>query len=184
MKINNSKNKKKIVVTTSVVLVLILAGIGYVFANNVFNTNPQSGPTTNLNPATDEEKKEGDSTKSSTIESEDTSSESTKNEDSTNQPSTPSTVSVQTSASAQNGTTYQLRYLIEAVVNDATCTLTLKNGSTMVTKTSKTQALAQSSTCQGFDISTSELRPGTWEASLVVNGNNLTGSTSSTIRVQ
>ena len=183
-KIKDNKNKKTAAIVIVVILLALIAGTAYAINQGFFNKSSNSGPTTNLNPASEEEKKEGENTKSSSVESEDTSTESTKNTDSPSQPSTPSTLSVQTSASAQNGTTYQLRYLIESVLNDATCTLTLKKGSQVVTKTSKTQALAQSSTCQGFDISTSEIGAGTWEATLVVTGQNVTGSTNSTIRVQ
>lgn len=183
-KVKNNKSKKTTLIVVSIILLVLISGAVYAASQGFFNQKSNSGPTTNLNPATEEEKKEGDNTKSTTVESEDTSSGSTKNEDPSNQTPPPSNVSVQTSASGQNGSTYQLRYLIESVVNDATCTLTLKKGSAVVTKTSKTQALPQSSTCQGFDIPTTELSPGTWEMTLIVTGENITGSTSSTIRVQ
>lgn len=183
-KVKNNKNKKTTLVVVSLILLVIISGVVYATSQGFFNQKSNSKATINLGPATDEEKKEGNNTKSSTVNPEDASSGSTKNTDPHSQPPTPSTVSVQTSVSSQNGTTYQLRYLIESVLNGATCTLTLKNGSIVVTKTSKTQALPQSSTCQGFDIPTSELNPGTWEMTLVVAGENVTGSTSSTIKVQ
>ena len=187
MRNKNRINQKRIVYAILAVILLVACGIGiyhYFDQNNKGSGNRQSQSNTSLKPATDEEKNAGSQAKSSTMNTTDTSSNSSKNSN----PSTPtqstSSVDVQTTASSQNGTTYQLRYLISAVTNDTTCTLTLSNGQTTVTKTAKTQALAQSSTCQGFDIPTSELSPGTWQTTMTVSGGGITGTTASTIKVQ
>lgn len=185
MKIKTQKNSnKKIIVWLIIILLLIGIGVSaYVYYHQSHRGSDSQSNGVNLKPATKEQKDAGDQSKSSTVNT-DSSSNSSKSTGT--QPSDPSSsnVNVQTSASAQNGATYQLRYLISSVENDATCTLTLTKGSSTVTKTAKTQALAQSSTCQGFDIPTSELSPGTWQAVMVVSGNNINGSASSTIQVQ
>ena len=180
MKVKN-KNNKKLVFSILSFALLLAAGV---FAFYHF-TNPDSngfGPKTDLNSATDEQKKDGDKTKSDTINNTDGKPSQGGNANET--PADPSIITVQTTASAQNGSTYQLRYLLESVLSSGECSLILTNGSQTVTKTSKIQALAQSSTCQGFDIPTSELSPGAWEVTMSVSGDGKTGSTSSTIRVQ
>lgn len=180
MKIDTQKKRsKKTYVIVSLAIILIASALG-VYAYYHYNSNKQkSSGTIDLSPATGEQKDAGEQAKSSSINDPKTNPDATSSD-------TPSStnVNVQTTASAQNGTTYQLRYLIDSVDNAATCTLTLKNGSSTVTKTAGTQALAQSSTCQGFDIPTSELSVGTWQVTLVVSGGNISGTTSSTIQVQ
>lgn len=187
MKIKNNNNQNKKILVTLAVALLIVGGVGafyYVTHNRDGTENKSIKSGTNLNPATNGEKDAGNQAKSSTTENKDTSTNSSKG--SGQEPTSPnsSTVNVQTTASAQNGTTYQLRYLINSVSNDALCTLVLTKGPATVTKTAKVQALAQSSTCQGFDIPTSELSPGLWQAAMTVSGGNISGSAKSTITVQ
>lgn len=187
MKIENKKNHKKKIFIILVLILLVAAGVGAYYYFNQNHTSIDTKPSrssTSLEPATDEQKDAGDQSKSTTVNPDDTSSNSVKNSNPDTPPSNSSTVNVQTTAGAQNGTTYQLRYLIETVANDAVCTLTLTNGSRTVTKTAKTQALAQSSTCQGFNIATSELSPGSWQATMTVSGGGVSGSATSTIKVQ
>ena len=188
MRINNSsnQNKKRIIAVIAILLIALAAGLYFLLVqiNAKDSKSNTSTSSTNLDPATDEQKAAGDQAKDSTANSSDTSSNSSKNEDQSDPTASSSTVNVQTTASSQNGTTYQLRYLIDTVASDLTCTLTITNGSKSITKTSKTQALAQSSTCQGFDISTSEISPGTWQATLVISGNKINGNTTNTIQVQ
>lgn len=180
----NKKNRKnKILLLAAIMLLLVSCGVIYYLsqAQNTQETKTNH-PDTNLKPATTEQKDTGNKTKSTTANPDGSDPESPKN------PSTPGNgqaeTTVEQTASTQNGSIYQLRYLIGAVSKNGTCTLTLTNDARVVTKTAKTQALAQASTCQGFDIPTSELSPGVWNTNMVVSGDGLSGSTSSTIRIQ
>jgi hypothetical protein len=58
-----------------------------------------------------------------------------------------------------------------------------KNGQT-VTKTAAVQALASESTCQGFDIPTSELSPGTWSLTLHFENSQYQGDAQRNITIQ
>lgn len=81
----------------------------------------------------------------------------------------------------QNGSTLQVRILIGTVENTGQCTLILtKSGQQTITKTAGIQALASTSTCQGFDIPTSELSVGTWQLSVSYDSTSLTGTSDKT----
>lgn len=90
-----------------------------------------------------------------------------------------SSVIITKTADTIEGGVYRLRYLINTV-GSGTCNLILKKGSATVTKNTNIQALANSSTCQGFDIPVSELSKGAWTASLNVKIGTKTGSLSHT----
>ena len=71
----------------------------------------------------------------------------------------------------------QIRSVISGVISSSgSCTLSLTQGSTVVTKTSDTYALPDSSTCRGFDINKNELSSGEWGLELTVNINDKTSS--------
>lgn len=69
-----------------------------------------------------------------------------------------------------SGNTVQIRSLISgAVSNSGTCTLSLTQNSTTVKKTAGIYALPNSSTCEGFSISKTELGIGIWQFEISVN---------------
>ena len=189
MKINNPKRSishKKLLIVSGAILLLIVAAMIYVYAfkGTLFGwKTPQSTQTNNSNngvdykPATTEQQQAGTTVK-------------TGSSDTTTTPapipnSTKKNVQVSITAANQNGSTLQIRVLIGAVENTGTCTLTLtRAGENSVTKTSNTQALSSTSTCQGFDVSTSELSPGTWQALITYDSSTLTGSTTKNITIQ
>ena len=179
MEIKKKNNRKKII--SAIVIVLILAaGVGAYYYFTHKSSSQATHSATSLAPATDQEKAAGNQAKSSNA---DATKSTTSPSPSPSSASGITTVSVNTTANAQNGSIYQLRYLINAVVSNAMCTLTLTQGSSTVTKTASTQALAQSSTCVGFDIPTSSLGSGSWQATMVVSGGNVAGSVTNTIQV-
>ena len=64
----------------------------------------------------------------------------------------------------------QLRSVINgAISNDGSCTLELSKDDIIVSKTSGTYALPNSSTCKGFDINKSELSVGLWHIKLTID---------------
>lgn len=91
--------------------------------------------------------------------------------------STPSSSSVEMSlvSSSTVSGNLKIRVLIDGI-RSGTCTITLSSGSRSVIKTVPTQTSASSTTCQGFDIPTSELSPGKW--AYTISGNFIDESSS------
>lgn len=192
MKITPQKSNKKklIIITFGLVLLAFVSGVGYY----LWSRQEPSSESTNLGPATAQEKADGDAAKKKTIDassSESDNSSSEKTTPDTNaqgsavQPSTPqAAVPIRVTAKSQNGNLYQLRTQIDGLFSTGLCTLTITKGQQTVTKTASIQALAQTSTCQGFDIATSELSPGMWNIQLSFTSDQSRGSIVDTIEVK
>lgn len=166
--------------------VLVIAGglAYYVFALNGsffgWPSRPHSDSTTDLKPPTDEQIKNGQDVKKDTIDN------GQSGEGKTNQQTTPTTpeqtLDISITSSNKTDQVFQVRTLINGIINDGTCSITLKQSSTTVTKSAKTQSLANSSTCQGFDIPLSELSKGPWAYTITVSDTeNHEGSVNGTI---
>jgi hypothetical protein len=183
--LKKSTNRKNLIIIC-VVLLFIASSIIYVYAfnGNLFGWQKSTTPDTNqdqksvnYDPATPEQQKAGTTVKSG----------------STDTPPTPTpipgsdkkNVQLTITAANQNESTYQIRTLISAVEDTGICTLTLTStGKTTVIKTTNSQALASTSTCQGFDIPVSELPVGIWHAVIEYNSTALTGSANQDIVVK
>lgn len=183
MKIKQSNSKKKILLTLLVIGLLIGAGAAYWFVNRDSEGQKDGA---NHNPPSQTEKDAGKQSKDEAV-NKDTSSNSSKENTPANRPSTASgktvPIPMRITASSQNDSVYQIRTLIDQVVN-GTCTMTLTKATNKITKSATTQALAQASTCQGFDIPISELSTGTWQVSISLEGPGITGITSGTIEIK
>lgn len=185
MKITQKSSvQKRIIIVSSALVVLLAGGVTLAYMNHLgpFHHSINTAPTTNLKPATTAQKQAGEQQKKQTaIPNEDT-------KQNPPQSATPSgstaSLAVSITALSQNGTVVQARSLIESVITDGTCTLTLTKGATTVTKTSDIHPLSSSSTCEGFDIPTSELSAGTWQVNLTVTSNGASGNASGKITVQ
>lgn len=185
MKIKQQSKKKQIIIGLVLAITLIGAGTGAYWVLNRDQKDNQAG--INLEPATKSEEDAGKQSKDQTVDSDTSSNSSKENSSETPSPVTPAqpvVIPMRITASAQNGNVYQIRTLIERVVNGGTCTITLTKGNQKVTKSATTQALAQSSTCQGFDIPVSELELGTWQVSIALTGSEYSGNTSGTIEIK
>lgn len=77
-------------------------------------------------------------------------------------------IDITITAANQTDDLLQIRTLIDALAPTGSCALQLVKGDDSVQKTANTQNLANSSTCQGFDIAISELSPGTWKLSIAI----------------
>lgn len=171
------------IVIISVAVLLAASAVAYAFTQEPSTNKQQGGGTshttdttqTNLSPATDDEKQAGSDTKKDSIDNKTDSSSGDSNGQS---------FSVTLTASSQDSGVYHLRYLIQATLGSGTCTLTLTKGSTAVERSASVQASASTSTCQGFDIPTSQLSSGQWQASLNVTSGDQSGKTVDTITVQ
>jgi hypothetical protein len=185
--LKRSTNHKKLLIIACVILLLVAIPLTYVYAFNgnlfgwkkptIQNTSINKG-STNYGPATPEQQKAGTSAKSGSTT------------DTTPSPapipgSDKKSVQVTITAANQNGSVLQIRALIGAVENTGTCTLVLSRaGQSSVTKTAGTQALSSTSTCQGFDVPTTELSTGAWQALITYDSPTLTGSATKSITVQ
>lgn len=85
-------------------------------------------------------------------------------------------IAVTISAANQNGEVLQIRAFGDIVTNGGLCQLTLTKGSSSITKSAPTQAAANISTCQGFDIPMSELSSGTWELKVIISDGSRSGA--------
>jgi hypothetical protein len=186
MKLKQTTIRKPIIIATIVAAVIVASSSYYVFAMNgsIFgwklHKDTSGDSSINLSPATDEEKQAGSDVKQQTADpgKPDVSSDPTGNDTAgTDLPITFTAVN-------QNGAKLQVRAEIQALVSNGTCTLTLTKGGATVTKNAPTQATASVSTCQGFDVATSELSPGTWTLTLNVSADGKTGQASTTTNVE
>lgn len=159
--------QKRIIITLAIAIPLIIgAGLAVWFtstasrstANTPSSASTQDSDSVDYNPPTPEQVSAGDTTKQDTINTNQA------------QPQTDSStpVPIVTSAKSVTSERVSLRFMIEGV-HEGSCSITLTGPSgAVVSKTAPTQPLASTTTCQGFDILTSELSTGKW--SFVLNG--------------
>lgn len=181
-------SKRLKILVALLVLLLICAGVYFVYAYTLHGNNApkqRSVNSTNYGPATEEQKKAGATTKQN--------SDSGKQLGGSEQPPAPTpipgssqrSVSMTITTANQNGSTFQARVLIGAVINSGICTATFsKTGQTTVIKTAGVQPFANSSTCQGFDIPVSELSSGIWNLTISYSGSDYTGTVSKNITIE
>lgn len=185
-----AKNNKKIAIIISVIAIVILAGGGSAYAyfrsktqstkNSTDSTKSES--KVDLNPPTDEQNAAGNETKQNASDPDKTPVN--------NNPSTNTSVTLSITSKNQvkdiDQNIVQIRAQIATVDNAGTCTLTLSDGTTTITRTAGVQALASVSTCQGFniDVPTSRLKTGLWSIKISYASGNITGSISDTVTVK
>jgi hypothetical protein len=92
-------------------------------------------------------------------------------------------LSVAFTSISQMDSTVRVRAEIDTLVSNGICTLTMTKSSDTITKTAATYPTANSSTCQGFDVPTAELSPGTWNINLTVTKDGQSGQATSQVDV-
>jgi cytoskeletal protein RodZ len=194
MKIASRKNTKKYFLIAGIVVVLIVGGLAtYVFAfkGTLFgwpHKTTSDDSSISYSKPTDEQIKAGTDIKQGSVDKGEEKPSSSSNTDhptdqTPGQAGAKTAVSMTITAANQNGSVFQLRSLISTVTNSGTCTLTLTQGSKVVTKTAGVQASASTSTCKGFDVPVSELGSGVWQANLHFENDNVTADASQKITV-
>lgn len=165
----------------AVVLVLVIVFIRpLIFDKQINNpsSNTNSSDNIDYSPATNDQKQSGSDIKAN---------------GGSDQPSAPAVipgsnkkkVEVTITSTNQNNSILQIRTLVSTVTSEGTCTLTLsKTDSADIIKTAPIQPLASTSTCKGFDISTSGMSKGSWRASIVYDSDTLTGSVSKDLIIE
>ncbi|MDB5177138.1 MAG: hypothetical protein JWN75_806 [Candidatus Saccharibacteria bacterium] len=164
------------------VLVVLAVG-GYFMYQHNQTSNTQSNGTNSIDygKASTDQTTAGDQIKSNSVKGNNT---DTPPSPSTQPGSNKKVAEVSITAKNQTSQAYQIRFQIDALIENGTCTLTLTKGSTVVTKTASVQNLSNTSTCTGFDIPVSELSSGSWQLGLNVDSPTITGVINSTITVQ
>lgn len=143
----------------------------------------------NLSPPSPDEKKAGAQIKSNSVES------STKNNatrSGSDQPlppvptpgATTSTAIVDIISSTQDSSMYRVRVLIQAILGNGQCKLTMTKGSESYTADAEIQPSASTSTCTGFDIPISKLSTGTWSVVIDVSSGSIVGTARQEIEIK
>lgn len=174
MKINKRSRKRMWLYVIGGLLLVSVIGVIALFALRTFSPERYENTDTNLSPPTDEQVEAGRDIKEDSLQP---IPEKTSPETENTATGAPPT-SVVLTAVTKTDTVVQIRSLIETVTRSGTCKLTLTKDQLRVAKTAEVQALASSSTCQGFDIPLNELSPGTWQIFLEVS---IEGNSASTI---
>lgn len=188
MQIKNSRySKRKLLIFGLALLALLLISgtYGYFRWSKISTPLDPSSDYNKVdyNPPTDDQKQAGQDIKSNSVNS--SGKPPAPGTDGDTQPHLGgNTIQVTITAANQDDGVFRVRTLIEPMVGSGACTLTLTKGSTVVTKTSDIQALANSSTCKGFDIPTSELSAGAWHIQLTVSSGGKTDTASKDITIQ
>lgn len=181
MKLKQKKSKKPLLITVGVVALLVIGACIYIFGFNgsIFGWQFRKESTTNLNPPSKEESQAGQQTKEASVEAaqgKPSTGDDTPTSDS-------GMLSVEFSAVNQNQGTLQVRLMIQEVLADGTCTLTLTQDSHAVTKEAALYPTANISTCQGFDIPVSELSAGMWNIAIDIASGSKKGQATTTIQI-
>lgn len=183
MKIKSRKSSKKLWVILSVVLLVAIgSAVAYALTRTpVTKPAPTSQPDTstpsksvNVTEPSNEQITSGQDNKKQSLDT---------TQNSTTTTTTPDTLAVTITAANKNGNTLQIRSLIDAVIGSGTCSLTLSNGSSVVTKSASIQAGPNNSTCTGFDVPVSELSTGTWTIKITVTSEGKTGTAQSQVTI-
>lgn len=179
MKLKQKSSKKKVIfIASSCILAALLAVSVYAFYTARKSSEPTAKDTASLHGTdpvdalSDEEQQSYEEQKKQ---------EATEPQDPADEPETDLVITF-TSVS-QNDSSVRVRAEIDALIADGSCKLTLTKDGRTITKTAVTYPMANVSTCQGFDIPTSELSPGTWNVRLNVSKENQAGHATTTVDV-
>jgi hypothetical protein len=190
MRINkNTHHTKRNIIILSAVCLLIVGGVGAWYYIQHSNAQQPGENVVDYKPATDEQKAAGDRAKQEFIarteaeEQAKTESAASQSDDSTQ---APEAVAIRITSSGMNSVYLQIRTFIQTLDASGKCTLNLsRTGSDTVTVTADTQILGSYSVCKGFDVDTTSLAKGEWNAEVkYVGSENRAGSVSKVVDVQ
>ena len=188
MNIRNKKNKssKKVIITLVLLLLVIGAGVG---AYIILNQNDS-------NSAQEDKKQENEKNKSNTGEetrdsgnaSTDSSVEHESEKEITpgyegENPNLNDSLTGSINYTGVAGNNLIIRTTINQTLSSGSCEISLTNGSTTVTRTSGIIPNPSSSSCEGFDIPTSELGSGNWEITIKITSGDKSGVLKGTAKI-
>ncbi len=180
-----SKPSRIILIASAVILVVAGGVLSYLYFAQKGPFTPEAS-NINYGPATSEEINAGNDIKEQNSQS-DTSSPGTGSDTTPTPPQgdpSKSTVGVEITAANQNGSTINIRTLIQSLSSNGTCTLSMNGpaGKTY-TASSKTQLGPSTSTCMGFDVPVASLSPGDWTVTINYEDSATTGSATRDVTV-
>lgn len=184
----NKHTNKPLIITIASIVAAVLAASVYVYAfnGNIFGwTNGHRADTGSISSdatdphmnTTDESQQDEEASKTDNSPPASSDSEAKPTDQAT-------TIQVTITSVNQTPNMIQIRGLIASAQNQGKCSLTLeKAGRQPVILTADVQPLANSSTCQGFDVPLYQLIPGTWNITLDFKNGNISGHATSTVTV-
>ena len=145
---NQQKSKRTVAIIVVVSTLVLASGMAaFLLRDTLFSDQTNSNPvepststqSTNLDPATGNQKSAGDKAKEDFINN-------SENVDS-------GTATISISSTTKNGNIFSIRTIITAVDETGSCTVTLTSpGKDAITQSVGTQSLGSYSVCKGFDI--------------------------------
>lgn len=174
------KDKKNMLIATGIIVFLLICAAVFFFWYNATRSSSQTknedSSTENIdyNTPSDEQVEAGQNAKDKSIEED---KESQQNQ------GLQKSISVSLNAT-QNDSQIIVDTLIQDVLNNGICTLTVSSGSQQITKTAEVFANPSSSSCQGFSLQKNELPIGNWTIKLTVSSSNQSGTASITLGVR
>lgn len=175
---------KKIVIISVATLLLPIGYFGVAYGYSLWPFVDTETPT--YQPATQEEIDTGNSIKENNLEDTDKPAGDTTTLPEPTDPGNgekPS-VDMEVTATSIDGGYLRVRTLIQTVTNSGMCELILeKPGATPYTLSADVQALANSTTCQGFDIPVSSLSTGTWNMTISFQNETIQASTTKQVTI-
>ena len=155
----------------TIIGVLVLALLGWLYYTHHYQkwpflpaqTTEKPANTVDYNEPTKDQAASGSSIKEQVAEQAKNSSEQTPSAST----SSPQSVTMDITAANKNGDTLMVRTLIQKVTSTGTCALSMTgpNGATY-SANAGVQAMASTSTCQGFNIPTGNLAHGAWRINI------------------
>jgi len=175
--VKKNKNIKKIVIVIiSVIICMLLVGSAAIYIHNRSNTGDLDKGNNKMPTSSDSSKPSNNSPTNQNNTTEPSKIDNPKSDASKPVVNQQATITI--TALNQNNSILQIRTLISILSDTGTCKLTLTKESTIVTRSSGTQATANSSTCKGFDIPISELSAGQWGIKIDFSSQSVSASVS------
>lgn len=184
MKIVN-KNNRKINLFISLGIILIVGALGaYYYMHHfqvgifqpphpVTNENSSKVNSINYNSPTSEQIKTGNDIKTQSANNNQTTTE------------TPQAVTMEITSTTQNGSTYNIRTIIDTLSTAGSCSLQMTgpNG-VSYTAQANVQAMASSTTCEGFNVPISSLSSGAWTITIDFSDGTKSASATKNVTIQ
>lgn len=177
MRVQKKTSKKSLIITLSVIIVLATGAGAYALLSQNSSSSESIASDDNQSNSVEDSSVSSESASTST-DSSSTTHESEKDiqpsyegENANNSASLTGVINYKSVV----GTNLSLRTTINQTLSSGTCQLTLSNGAKVVTRSSAISQNPSSSTCEGFDIPTSELSAGTWNIEVIITSGDRTG---------
>lgn len=188
MNIKNKQNKssKKVIITLVLLLLVIGTSVGaYIILNqndsNSAQEDKKNGTEKDKNSNSNKNKNDEYNSNNNPVEHE-SEKEITPGYEGEN-PNLNDSLTGSINYTGVAGNNLIIRTTINQTISSGSCEISLTNGSTTVTRTSGIIPNPSSSSCEGFDIPTSELGSGNWEITIKITSNDKSGVLKGTAKI-